>query len=213
MEMKHIYSQGDYDGACFLYALANAYSAVTGQRPPCGAWDMGIRSLHYAHDFLGGCIGTSEHFSADPQNIPAAVSVMLSSFNSTGSTVQWAHLPALHELGQLAPLVDHKGVIIFRYQGETAHIDAIDHWVCAVATTVKPFRLHLACSYRKTHEDWKPGGRYREQYHEKMKRYSNNWLGLRHDCRIVAGSIFRIWRDDTGQEAGKTKRYAIDRRI
>jgi hypothetical protein len=94
---------------------------------------------------------------------------MLSSLNSSGLSVQWAH------------------------------IDAIDHWVCGVAATVKPFRLHMACSYRKTHEDWKPGGQYREQYHEKVKRYFNNWLGLHHDCRIVTGSVFRIWREDTGQ--------------
>lgn len=194
--MKHIFSQGDYDGACFLYALANAYSAVTGKRPPCGAWDEGIRSLTYAHDFLGGCIGTTEHFSSDPQNIPAAVAIMLTSFNSTGPSVRWAHLPLVHEASQLAPHVDRRGVVIFRYQGETAHVAQIDHWVCGVAVTAKPLKLHLACSYRKTQEDWRPGGRYQERYHQEVKRYSNNWLDHHHDCQILAGSVFRIWQEE-----------------
>lgn len=203
--MRHIFSQGDYDGACFLYAVANAYAAVTGQRPPCDAWDQGIRALKHAHDFLGGCIGTTEHFSATPHDIPTAVSIMLKAFNNLGPRVQWAHLPALDTLEQLASYVDERAVVIFHYQGKTAQIDAIDHWVCAVASTMKPLALHLACSYRKVDADWHGHRRYRERYHKQVKRYSNNWLGLHHECRIVAGSVFRIWRDETGQDTAKTE--------
>lgn len=193
--MKHIYSQGDYDGACFLYALANAYSAVTGKKPPCSAWDNGIRTLKYAHDFLGGCIGTTEHFSSDPQNIPAAVTIMLSSFNSASPSVRWVQLPTVDKVSHLATLVDRDGVVIFHYQGETTHVASIDHWVCGVAATTRPLRLHLACSYRKTQDDGKDGGRYRELYHPGVKRYSNNWLGRQHHCQIFAGSVFRIWQE------------------
>lgn len=194
--MKHIFSQGDYDGACFLYSLANAYFALTGQRPSCGAWDNGIRAIKHGHDFLGGCIGTTEHFSAHPQTVPAAVAIMLTSFNDAGAVVQWKHLPAVHELSQLSALVGLGSVVIFRYQGETALVDPVDHWVCGVAVTTRPFRLHLACSYRRAQDDWRPGGHYRERHHHGMERYSNNWLGRHHDCRIVAGSVFRLWREE-----------------
>jgi len=191
--MRHIFSQGDYDGACFLYALANAYFAVTGHRPSCGAWDRGIRAVQHAHDFLGGCIGTTEHFSSDPQTIPAAVAIMLTSFNSDGPPVQWRQCATACDVQGIAPFIDRRGVVVFRYQGETAQVEPIDHWVCGVAVGRRPIRLHLACSYRKSQDDWQPGGRYRERRHPEIGRYSNNWLASHHDCRIVPGSAFRVW--------------------
>ena len=120
---------------------------------------------------------------------------MLTSFNNSGPSVQRMHLPLVHEISQLAALIDREAVVIFRYQGETAHVAHLDHWVCGLATTTKPCRLHLACSYRRSQDDGEKGGRYRERYHPGVERYSNNWLDRRHDCHIFAGSVFRIWQD------------------
>jgi hypothetical protein len=194
LTMRQIFTQGDYDGACFLYALANAYTAVTGKAPSCDAWDTGIRSLRHRNDFLGGCIGTTEHFSSDPKTLKEAVAIMLASFNSDGPAVGWKDFPDVNTISEIASRIDLNGVVVFRYKGVTAHVADIDHWACGVAFTEKPFRLHLACSYRRTQDDRTHDKQYRERYHQQLGRYSNNWLDSRHGVKIFPGSVFRIWK-------------------
>ena len=193
--IRHIFTQGDYDGACFLYALANSYKTITGKTPSCKAWDKGVRFLKHADDFLGCCIGTTEHFSAGSQ-ILRAVAIMLDSFGSDGPVVRWKHLPEVKELTEIASFIDRQGVVLFRYNGKTAHVGDIDHWVCGVSSTQKPFRLHLACSYRRVQDDRTQDKRYREHYHRALARYSNNWVDDRHEMRIISRSVFRIWKPD-----------------
>lgn len=191
--MRHILTQGDYDGACFLYALANAYKIITGKTPPCTAWDSGVKALKHADDFLGCCIGTTRHFSSGPQTL-RVVAIMIEAFSSKGPRVCWEHLPAVTAITEAASFIDRQAVVIFRYKGATAHIVDTDHWVCAVASNPKPFRLHLACSYRRLQDDRVQNKRYREQYHQELGRYSNNWVDSRHPMRIISRSVFRIWK-------------------
>ena len=193
--MRHIFTQGDYDGACFLYALTNAYKIITGKSPSCNAWDRGVRSLKHADDFLGCCIGTTEHFSSGPQ-IVKAVAIMLKAFSSDSPVVQWKHLSGVKNIAEVASFIDREGVVVFRYKGVTAHVDDIDHWVCGVASAQKPFKLHLACSYRRVQDVRQQNKRYREQYHQDFGRYSNNWVDDRHAIQIIPGSVFRLWKFD-----------------
>ena len=197
MPMRHIFTQGDYDGACFLYALANAYQAVTGRAPSCRAWDAGIRSLMHSSDFLGGCIGTTEHFASGPDALQEAVRIILGSYGGDGPTVDWRAFPEVTDLDGITPLVDAYGVVVFRYQGATAKVSDIDHWVCGVAVAARPFRLHLACSFRGTQDARTEGKRYRERYIQRYDRYSNNWLSRRHEIKFFPSSVFRVGKAGT----------------
>jgi hypothetical protein len=50
----HVYFQGLLDDACFLYALANAYKALTFKRATREHWDRAISRLPDPAVFLGG---------------------------------------------------------------------------------------------------------------------------------------------------------------
>ena len=191
--IRHILTQGDYDGACFLYALANAYKIIAGNPPSCTAWDSGVRALKHADDFLGCCIGTTQHFSSGPQT-SKVVGIMLDAFGNDGPQVRCEHLPKVTTITEVASLIDRQTVVIFRYKGATAHVADIDHWVCGVASRQKPFKLHLACSYRRVQDDRQQNKRYREQYHTALDRYSNNWVDSRHAIRITSQTVFRIYK-------------------
>jgi hypothetical protein len=55
MAKRKIYSQGVFDGACFLYSLANAVRSVTRQAIPEENWARSIAKLPFStQDLLGG---------------------------------------------------------------------------------------------------------------------------------------------------------------
>jgi hypothetical protein len=55
MAKRKIYSQGVFDGACFLYSLANAVRSVTRQAIPEEDWAHSIARLPFStKDLLGG---------------------------------------------------------------------------------------------------------------------------------------------------------------
>ena len=51
---RTIHTQGDLDGACFLYAIANALTAPTGNSPDLKAWGSCVRELPHAVNFIDG---------------------------------------------------------------------------------------------------------------------------------------------------------------
>lgn len=50
---SQIYHQGFFDGACFLYAQANAYKALTGKKVGREQWDRALALLPEPSRFLG----------------------------------------------------------------------------------------------------------------------------------------------------------------
>ncbi|HEX5392774.1 MAG TPA: hypothetical protein VFW68_05830 [Rhodocyclaceae bacterium] len=56
---RTIYTQGDLDGACFLYCLANSYVALTGKGMTSAQWRKSLKSVPFRlDDFLSGDLGT-----------------------------------------------------------------------------------------------------------------------------------------------------------
>jgi hypothetical protein len=55
---RFIRSQGDLDGACLLYSLANATQTLTGRQVQVAEWSAMIQSLSSTSDFLDNTAGS-----------------------------------------------------------------------------------------------------------------------------------------------------------
>lgn len=64
MSARTIYTQGDPDGAWFLYALANAYRALTGSEAKLERFGATVQALDHATDFFH--TGTTDHYEDNP---------------------------------------------------------------------------------------------------------------------------------------------------
>lgn len=52
---RKIFAQGDLDGACFLYSIANSYVALTSKKLTCTQWKHSLRALPFKlDDYLTG---------------------------------------------------------------------------------------------------------------------------------------------------------------
>lgn len=133
MAKRKIYSQGEFDGACFLYSVANAVRAATGKGISRGDWERAVEGLPFrTTEFLGG-LGT---LALD--HLPGALSVFASSFGrSLRSTVAIETLPRLIPLDLQSAVGEGKIAI--------ASIDDGDHWV-AILDVVDGIAF-CACSW------------------------------------------------------------------
>jgi len=189
---RRIHTQGDFDGACFLYAIANAYTALTGRRPELEAWDEGIRAIPHALDFLQGCVGTTQHHEKDADLLCNTVTAMLAAFSGKGASPSVEFCPHVSDLASVAQLVGQRSVVVFNYKGETRHVRAGDHWVCAVAVDGDPLTVHVACSIRRSDDGRFNDREYVETHHRDADRYSNDCIAEEHMTEIVAGTAFKI---------------------
>lgn len=201
MPQRRIFSQGDFDGACLLYALANAYTALTGHAPGCAAWDKGIAALPSARAFLQGCVGTSRACYRSQELQEQVLTSMLGCFSESGSAVHAEWLPDCREVASAAERVARDAVVVFRYHGKTAQVITDDHWVCGVAVTGgPPLRLHLACSFRHSQDSRLNAQRYGERFFRGVGRYANDWVTPEHEIVIIPGSVYLVQRTGPHQE-------------
>jgi hypothetical protein len=98
--------------------------------------------------------------------------------------------PAVRTLEGASSLIDERAVAVVRYQGASRFAKNVDHWVCAVASDVKPTRLHVACSIR-----WSDVYRFGEDEYEEFEvafgRRANDAL-VEPEASIVAGSVLSV---------------------
>ena len=190
---RHIYNQGDFDGACFLYAMANAYAALTGQEPRQSDWDRGVGSLSHPLDFLQGDVGTTLHYEQDPALLGQAVHKMVESMSHPDAPLKAEAMPEATSLEAIANLIDERSVAVLWYRGQTRHVAQEDHWVCAVAASCDPLCVHLACSIRRPDDGRFGDGAYKEVYHAGLDRYSHDSVTEEETVAIMPGSVFRVW--------------------
>ncbi|MFC1736380.1 hypothetical protein ACFL1X_09690 [Candidatus Hydrogenedentota bacterium] len=189
---RRIHTQGDFDGACFLYAIANAYTALTNRRPRLEDWDSGIRQIPYAVDFLQGCVGTTQRHEKNHALLTETILTMLTELSARDSLIQAELQSDITDIVAISSLVTHNSVAILWYRGQTAFVDAGDHWVCAVAKNEEPFRLHVACSIRRSDDGHLNDRDYAEVHHSDLDRWSNDCITSKHGIEIMRGSVFKI---------------------
>jgi len=182
-----IYFQGILDSACFLYASANAYKALTGKRVPRESWNQAITRVPDAAAFLGGPGATELHHEA----AQALIAALLVELSDPGEVFAVDQLAATADIAELCAEVSTDTVVLFAYGGPTEFQHPAAHIVCGVATSVgPPATLHLACSTAFWGRYLKTGG-YDERHHPDLGRWSNDAISV--DDGVTIAPNFR-WR-------------------
>jgi hypothetical protein len=185
MARRRIYAQGVFDGACFLYALANAYTALTGATVTATLWNRSIRSVPYLTDFLSGTVGT-DHYRGDVQVLRFGMERMLGALGSP-SHFRVEHTDCATP-EEIAGLIGRRSVALLCINRAGGSRPFLDHWVCGVGRGEHPASLRLACSwkYQRNHEE------YRERLDVQFGRYYNDRFLEEDTPRIIPGTVYRI---------------------
>jgi hypothetical protein len=185
-----IYFQGILDGACFLYAPANAYKALTGKRVPRDIWNQAITRVPDPAAFLGGP-GATELHHEDARRLLEAI---LEELSDPDESFVIDQLSPGAGIVDLCAEVSTASVVLFAFGGRTEFQHPVAHIVCAVATSEgPPATLHLACStafwgrYLQT-------GEYAERHHSDLDRWSNDSISADHPVTIAPNFRWRITR-------------------
>ena len=182
-----VYFQGILDSACFLYAPANAYKALTGKRVTREVWNRAISRVPDPAAFLGG-LGATELHHEPAQHLIGAV---LAEFRDPGETFAIEQLSPEAGIADLGAEVSTDSVVVFAYAGPTEFQHPEAHVVCGVAASDDPATLHLACStafwgrYLET-------GEYFERHHPKLGRWSNDSVSEGSTVTIAPNFRWRV---------------------
>lgn len=183
-----VYFQGILDGACFLYAQANVYKALTGKRVTREHWNKAIALVPDPAAFLGGP-GATQLPHEEAQRF---IETVLGELKDPGEEFTLERLDPTAQIADLGVHVSPESVVLFAYGGRTEFQNPESHIVCGVAATGGPdAALHLACStafwgrYLST-------GEYAERHHPDLGRWSNDSIPVGNPVTIAPNHRWRI---------------------
>jgi hypothetical protein len=167
---RQLKSQGDFDGACFLYSIANAVISLNGT-VSTGDWSEAISLLPKAKLFLSQDVGTLA-FDDDGIKLERVAKQFLCSLSSNKFNI------TLHEGDRrnLDQLIDENTVLIVSDPG---------HWF--VVTEVQGNDVFVACSDTFNEH----GCKNSEEYSPKFGHMSNLRTTLS-DLHVFGRMIFRV---------------------
>jgi len=163
--MLKIYRQGRFDGACFLYSIANAVYALTSREISDKKWDEMIDHMPFPVDFLKNDGGTTRY--DDKHTIyEFALSNALAIFN----TRLKLELVNIKNSKDIKNHIDKQSVVIFATKGGPTKYqkDIGSHWVVGVACDTQ--NINIACSWVWFARD----SDYSEDRDQETKRYYND---------------------------------------
>jgi len=187
---RHIYGQGDLDGACFLYAVVNAYVALCGKAPQFDAVCAAFAQVDHPGDFLNGIVGTTGQYDGNYALLQDNLERVLSRLGGESFHVQRVEGPTDAEF--LGALIGPQSVAVVRYQGNSALTRDMDHWVCAVAGDPQSGGTFVACSVRFQKSFCGSECRYAETFHPQSGRWSNDLLHIGGEVKLVEGEVFCV---------------------
>jgi hypothetical protein len=188
-----IYFQGFLDSACFLYAPANAYKALTGKRVTREHWNAAVSGLPDPARFLGGP-GATELGHDEAVRL---IRDILGAFSDPGETFTLDKLSPAAGISDFCRAISSDSVVVFAYGGATEFQHPANHIVCGVATSDDLAQLHLACSaaFSSRHLQY---GEYFERHHAHLGRWSNDSICVGGDAVIAPNFRWRITRTERG---------------
>lgn len=186
---RRINSQGDLDGACFLYSIVNAYVALTGGEAGFGAVCRAFGQVDHPGDFLTGDVGTTGKYAGNHELLQDNLRRILSALG--GDRFEVARIEGRVTLPDLAAHVSAESVVVIRYMGESTFAQGMDHWVCVVGCGADG-QAHIACSIRLNTACTAQSCRYAERRDPVTGRCSNDVLSAEHPHTFVEGEAFRI---------------------
>ncbi len=111
----HLYFQGFLDDACLLYALANAYKALTGKRVTREHWKRAITQLPDPAAFLGGPGATELRVGEDAR----LIGDILGAYSDPGETFTLERLSQSAGIADFCSAISIDSVVVFAYGGPT----------------------------------------------------------------------------------------------
>ncbi len=181
--MKNIYAQGELDGACFLYATANAYRALTGKVIGKSAWANAMRGVFFPEDFLdGGAKGGTERYRDDPLLFESVLKHMFSCFSAKTKISLNITPQTVKRVGDIKRLISATSVAIFCYKVEENGKIEINHWTCGVGFSESPLKIRVACS----------SSEYEEKIDDSFKRWFTEEISENISTSIFDGSVFQV---------------------
>ena len=176
--MIKIYSQGNLDGACFLYSIANAYKALSNKDITKSAWSKAVKGVLFLEDFMDGTLGTERY--NDNQMFEDVVINMLNAFSR--KIAFEVKQVKCGNLASIKKLISEKSVAIFCYTVEKNGKEIINHWTCGVGANDDPIEIQVACSY--CNAEPKKVDKFNRWYNE--TRTNNN------TTKVIKESVFKI---------------------
>src|SRR5437667_9270312 len=112
---RQIYHQGLWDGACFLYAIANAYKALTGSEVTREKWDRALERVPNPLGFLGGVGATRLPY----EEAVGLIEAMLDAFSDPGERFEIDQLSRTATTAEICREVSLDAVVLFAFGGPT----------------------------------------------------------------------------------------------
>ncbi|CCK74958.1 hypothetical protein OLEAN_C07820 [Oleispira antarctica RB-8] len=135
MKRKYLI-QGDLDGACFLYSIANSVVALSGRKPTVNQWSKALQYIPFSADFIDGNVGTV-NYDDNISLYEFAIKQAISEY-SPSSDYEIKTYPEITSVIDVDNLVSDNSVVVLNISG--------DHWVCVVSVDLENNRLLTACS-------------------------------------------------------------------
>jgi len=134
---REIYTQGYFDGACFLYSICNAYNALTAGKVTQAKWNKLMPAVPFLQDFLRSDQGTD---GIEDNILDCIIGNFL-------NKVSDKHTFAVTRGNKqaLTKALDKGSVSVFAVKGDTEKQKDLDHWVCGIGTEGN--KILVACSW------------------------------------------------------------------
>ena len=184
---RQIYHQGFWDGACFLYAIANAYKALTGSKVTREKWDRGLERVPNPLVFLTG-VGATRLSYEDAVRL---IDAMLDAFSDPDESFKIDQLSRTATIADICREVSLDAVVLFAFGGPTEVHHPESHIACAVATSTEPALLHIACSAAFSGRHLRDG-EYIERFHPSVGRFSNDSIAVDSPVQIAPNWRWRL---------------------
>ena len=135
MKKKYL-TQGDLDGACFLYSIANSVVALSGRKPTVKQWSKALKYIPFSTDFIDGDVGTV-NYDENVSLYKFAIEQSITEY-SPSNDYEVKIYPQVSSIKEVDGLISDSSVVILNISG--------DHWVCVVSVDIENNRLLTACS-------------------------------------------------------------------
>lgn len=156
MTKRFIRTQGELDGACFLYALANAIQAIRARQISSADWSRMLSKLTNTKDFLDQSCGTQRTDNSVRKQALLANRVVQGL--SRQGTLRAESVSPLTRRSALEEIITTQSAIV---------LSSPQHWYCIVDADSQ--QLYIACSWILHEHDQK----YKERQSPHLRRYYN----------------------------------------
>lgn len=169
--------QGDLDGACFLYSIANSAVLLSSRKPTTKQWGNALQYIPFSADFLNGELGT-KNYDDQHEIYSFAIKQALSEF-SPSKNYKIKSYPQFEKIEDIKNLISSSSVVILNING--------DHWVSVSDLSISKKSLFTVCSDLGDRVN-----NYQENLCDNYGRYYNKVYTLNSDFNIHKTSVVQI---------------------